>query len=327
MAGGMVVVACVLVVLTLFDAMSSVRSTETPDQLRGVLRGLVLASGALAAAGAVLGVYALRRHRGARLGLTVTAGLLLFSSLALADPLPVVVAVGAGMLWSQEARDWFDGRSRREPVERSAVPPAPPAPPEPPAAPDAVPPADPYAGPSAGPSTGLSTGHYPGSYAPSHAWPGPATPQRPSGVTVAAWLTWVFCGLTALVFVVVVAEILGARDQLLSSLHRNPALPPSWDDRHILAGLWVASAVGIFWSLAAIALAVLAFRRVQLGRIGLVVSALVSAVVAGVTLVGLLNAAAAVTVVVLLFSGRANAWYAGRPFPAHDQPPPRPPVW
>jgi hypothetical protein len=161
-------------------------------------------------------------------------------------------------------------------------------------------------------------------------------------VTVAAWLTWVFSGLTALAFLVVVAEMLAARDQLLESLHSNPALPATWDDRDILAALWVVSAVGIFWSLAAMALAVLAFRRVQIGRIALAVSAVVAALVGGVTIVGLLDAAAAVAVVVLLFTARANAWYAGRAYPSgpvgpsgpagapasNDRPPrERPPVW
>ena len=82
------------------------------------------------------------------------------------------------------------------------------------------------------------------------------------------------------------------------------------------------------------ALAVLAFRRVNLGRIGLAVSAGVTALVGVVTIVGLVNAAAAIACVVLLFTGGANAWYAGRdpaPRPGNEPPPPpgsgQPPVW
>jgi hypothetical protein len=328
MAGVMAAVACVLVIVALFDTMAAVRSAETPSSYRGVLRGLVLTSGALAAAGAVLAVYALRRHRGARLGLTVTSGLLLVSSLVLADPIPVLVAVGAAMLWSQEARDWFDGRP--PPAERagSSAPEDDLSPPSrhwPPSTPDrpAQPPAEPYAGPSPNPYAPPTGQRYggPSTWSP----PLSQTSSRPVSVTVAAWLTWVFCSLTTFAFLVVVAEMLAARDQLLDALHRNPALPASWDDRDVLAALWIASAVGIFWSLAGIALAVLAFRRVQVGRITLAVSALVAALVGGVTIVGLLNAAAAVTVVVLLFTGRANAWYARRAQPP-GAPPPGPPV-
>ena len=108
--------------------------------------------------------------------------------------------------------------------------------------------------------------------------------------------------------------------------------------------------MGIFWSVSAMALAVLAFRRVQLGRIGLVVSALFAAVLATVAVpFGWLHAAAAIATVVLLLLGSTGRWYAagssqhrgpGGP-PAHQHggppqlpPPPRPqqptgkpPVW
>jgi hypothetical protein len=336
----MAAVACLLVIVVLFDAMATVRSTQTPAGYRGVLRGLVLASGALAAAGAVLAVYALRRHRGARLGLTVTSGLLLVSSLALADPIPLVVALGAAMLWSREARDWFDGRppstdrlgAAPPGHDRPPPPPPPPPPPHPAPASDGPPPAsnpyarpgsDPYARPASDPYAQPANPY--GAPAAWHPAVPPASSARPSSVTVAAWLTWVFGSLTTLAFLILVAEMLAARDQLLGSLHSNPALPATWDDRDILAALWVASAVGIFWSLAAIALAVLAFRRVQIGRVALAVCAVVAGLVGGVAIVGLLNAAAAVTVVVLLFTGRANAWYAGRAYPPGPAGPPGPP--
>jgi hypothetical protein len=337
MGGVMAAVACVLVIVALFDTMAAVRSSQTPESYRGVLRGLVLTSGALAAAGAVLAVYALRRHRGARLGLTVTSGLLLASSLALADPISVLVAVGAAMLWSQEARDWFDGRPPR--AERAGS--SPPEddlrpssqywpPPTPGSRAASWPPPDPDARshPSPPPAPGSDGNPYAEPTRPLYAGPAtwhpaaPPTSSRPPSVTVAAWLTWVFCSLTTFAFLIVVAEVLAARDQLLDALHSNPALPATWDDRDVLAALWIASAVGIFWSLASIALAVLAFRRVQIARVTLVVSAVLAGLVGGVTIVGLLNAAAAVTVVVLLFTGRANAWYSGRAYPPG---PPRPP--
>src|SRR5690242_17082934 len=119
-----------LLVLVLFDQMARVRSLETrqalsdslsrpPWQGMGVdvgqavdaLRVLMLVSGALAAAGCILGIYALRRHRGARVGLTVVAVLMMFSAVLVTDVLPIVVIVAAGMLWTRESRAWFDGRA------------------------------------------------------------------------------------------------------------------------------------------------------------------------------------------------------------------------
>ena len=139
-AGVMVVLACLLLVITLFDAMAGVRSADTRQGIveflgkppgdglsltvEGVvelLRGLLLFSGALAAAGAVLGVYALLRHRGARIGLSVVAVLMLLSA-TFVSVLPVVVAIGAAMLWGREVRDWFDGRPPQPRPARETTP-------------------------------------------------------------------------------------------------------------------------------------------------------------------------------------------------------------
>ena len=140
----MAATGCVLLVLSLFDAMSHVRSADMRDEIAAVpgpraaasgsrspevvdlLRGLVLFSGALAAAGAVLAVFALQRHRGARIGLTVVAALMLFSATFVSGILPVLVAVAASMLWGREARDWFAGRAPRSVADRN--PNGPPAP-------------------------------------------------------------------------------------------------------------------------------------------------------------------------------------------------------
>ncbi len=140
-AGVMATVACVLLVVALFDAMSAMGSEETQksvqsfldtgpggslglgaDRVTDILRGLVLFSGALAAAGVILAVYCLRRHRGARVGLSVVAVLMLFTTTFVAGLLPFVVALAASMLWRREARDWFDGREPQpRPPERTPV--------------------------------------------------------------------------------------------------------------------------------------------------------------------------------------------------------------
>jgi hypothetical protein len=85
---------------------------------------------------------------------------------------------------------------------------------------------------------------------------------------------------------------------------------------------------------------VLAFRRVHLGRIGLVVSAVVAGIVGLIAIpVGWPHAFACIATVALLFSGSANRWYAGggpgqhqgghRPqaSPAPPRQDGKPPVW
>ncbi len=131
-AGVTAAAACLLLVVSLFDSMATVRSADMRDRVAtflgtppgdglglsadaviDLLRTVVLVSGALAAAGVVLAIFALQRHRGARVGLGVAAVLMLFSATFVSGILPLVVAVAAAMLWGREARDWYDGRQPR----------------------------------------------------------------------------------------------------------------------------------------------------------------------------------------------------------------------
>jgi hypothetical protein len=78
---------------------------------------------------------------------------------------------------------------------------------------------------------------------------------------------------------------------------------------------WSVGAVLLVWSIAALVLAVLAFRRSNAARIALVVSAAttallsLAAIMSVISLVTLLMAGATL---VLLFTGGANDWYARR---------------
>jgi hypothetical protein len=274
----------------------------------------------------------------------VVAALLLFSASFVVGLLPVVVVVAATMLWSREARDWFDGRAPRPAGAAAGAgsgaasrtpltgPPAPgPRLQGPPS-----PPGNPWA-PGAASTTPVP--------AP---WPGPGATvapyslRRPTTVTVAAWLTWAFAGSMALFFGLVVLVMLAARDQLLEAIQRDPTIGArGWSTTQILSTLWVLSAVAIVWSLAAMALAALAFRRVNAGRIGLAISATASGAVCLVPIgVGWPHAIAAFATVALLFLGGANRWYGRVPPPNQTWPdrtppnrpeqPPRdrkPPVW
>jgi hypothetical protein len=373
-AAVMAAAACALLVVSLFDSMARVRSAETRNEISeflrqppgaglelgvdsvvDVLRGVVLLSGALAAAGTVLAIYTLRRHRGARIGLTVIAVLLLFSATFVAGVLPVVVAVAATMLWSREARDWFDGtvgRPAQAAVGDGGSPGQWPPPQSTPSDPSrsVQAPSPPSQSPPSAPSGPAPTLHptpfgstpqavqQPAAWAPPSGATALRPGSRPPAVTVAAWLTWVFAAVTLFAFGLVVLVMLAARSEFLEALQRDPTIAArGWSSREILGGLWVISAVAIVWSLAAMALAVLAFRRVNAGRVGLVVSAALSGAV-GVCLlvVGWPHAVAAFTTVGLLLSGRASRWYAHRDEPRPQQPPPppaapqrsqKPPVW
>jgi hypothetical protein len=336
---GLALVSCVLLIFTMLDSMPRMRSVEMRDTVRealttppgsglgievdtvlSLLRATVLLTGGLAAAGAVLAVYTLKRHHGARIGLSVVAVLMLFTATFVSGLLPLVVAIGVVMLWGHEAREWFAGRSPR---------------PDPHA----------FSGPSRTleqPVQPVARPAQPGLQQP---YPQPGHPtdlrsRRPVTVTVAAWLTWAFSAITALFLLLLVVVLLADQERLVQALQDNPQIAAyGYSNRDLLGGMWVITAVGLFWCLAATALAVLAFRRVNLGRIGLVVSAVLAGILGVATLVGLLHAMAAFATVALLFSGGSNRWYAGMepprlppPPPAQSPPPPlppssKPPVW
>lgn len=346
-AGVMATTACVLLVITLFDSMATVRSADMREQIADrlsrapadglgldvagvvdLLRGVVLFSGALAAAGAVLAVFALQRHRGARTGLTVIAGLMLFSATFVSGLLPILVAVAASMMWGREARDWFAGRTPRPATERKPDEPRPDReavwPTVTPPPPRATISGDDRPGP-AGQPFGVAPAatppqqHHPAPYAPAR-----RPPSRPAAVTAAVWLTWVFSSLVVMVFSLMVLVILVDHDALVEALQRNSSIADrGLSGREILGFLWLTFAVSITWSLGAIALAVLAFRRVEPARIALLVSASLTALVCLLAVpVGWPHAVAAFFCVALLNRPSTKAWFAGRD---GDQPPPPPP--
>jgi hypothetical protein len=128
-AGAIAASTCALLVVVLFDAQNQLQSVEVRQsiaqtiqhsglvgvrvtQVLAVLRAVVVVSAALSAAGLVLSVYSLRRHRAARVGLSIVAVGLLFTATLLTGPLPLLVVFAAGRLWWRDARDWYDGVTR-----------------------------------------------------------------------------------------------------------------------------------------------------------------------------------------------------------------------
>lgn len=328
------------------------------------LHGLVLVNGALAAVAAVFAVYVFQRNQAARVGFSVAAGLLLLTSPLSGGAMAMIVAFAATMLWGRPARDWFAGR---QPATQAAAGNRQPAPerPDPWALPGSRPDVtqdEQLPGRHDGPSAGQrpAAASYPFGSRPDPGWAPPAFDQqpstpvwavgtaqdpdrRPASVAVAAAITWFFAGVSTLMFLLVVLMLMVGQDALVEALRadaRFDELDMSVDD--LLAAVWVVSAVAIFWSVSAVALAVLAFRRVGWARVALAVSAVMTVLFSvGALPVSLLVIVPAAATVALLFTRSANAWFSRTPRslepppggpttgPAQPPAPPqgKPPVW
>jgi hypothetical protein len=368
MAVVIAVVGSLVLVIGLFDTLGRLRTpdmrdavdeflSEAPGSTLGIdtaqvidmMRTLAFVSGALAAMCLVFAVYVMQRHRGARIGFTVVAALLVLT-VPVAGLMPFFLAVAAFLLWLQPSRDWFVGRAPAPAGAATALPllshvdPGPerrpdpePADPTGPAEPGAQPP--PQAGswgqPTYGPppypqSYGQSYGQsfpppgYPPAYAASYPvqgqqYPpmsGPSSDKRPLTVTVAAVLTWLGAGTTALLMVAFVGLLAVGGDAFVDEFDRaaRESDVAITSDQALAAG-WVIAVAFLAWSLIAIVLGILAFRRSNAGRIMLVVSAVMTALfslVAITSLVSLVTLILGVATVVLLFTGGANQWYSRR---------------
>ncbi len=380
MAGGFVIGGSIFLVLTVFDALASLDSVDRREQLAELLSsppldglGLTLAdllagmrvglpiTAVCAAAAAVLGVFVLQRHRGARLALTVlSVPLLLSTFLTLTGGfLGALVVAATLMLWSGPARDWFAGRPIRdlEPPARESRPgpwettmPSardrnqgqdPPSGP-PPADQNDNPPEDRDV-PAASELTtaGSSTAPVPtagfGERLPPVAETQPATwgPQTyaevargtavPVTVKVACFLTWGFSGLVALLYLVVLFVLVLAQDRMVDLVVKSPEWQRANLDQDVLVpALWVGVLLFLGWALGACLLAWFAWRRHSWARWLLAVSAGATVLLGFFAFpVGVLHQLAAALAIAGLFSGAARAWYARGPWV--PGPPPGPP--
>src|SRR3954451_1034286 len=384
LAAGLAITGSLLLVVMLYEAMGASYTADTRESVAAflatplvsglgltvgqairIMRGLTLFNGALAAVGAVLGGYVLARHVGARIGLTIVAAVLVISATSTGGLLPFVIALGAAMLWTKPARDWFAGREPSRPTaEAFRIPPPPPKPTEKRTERPTTRPRELF-GPSTESSTGARLappvdapraaarpfGSDP--KAPDPSWPPPQLPgavahaqppaaaaranpgRPPAAVTVAARLTWVFAGIAGFGFLLTVLLIMFSRDQLLAAIRRTPQLADSaLSTNELLAVVWTVSSIAVVWSLASMVLAFFVLRRHNWARGALVVSAVLAALLSllfaqsGLSLAWL---AASVAAVVLLLASRSREWFRGRtgsPSGSH-QPERKPPsnVW
>lgn len=334
--GWTVVVASALLLLSTFDALSNLQTVDARDQLAeaidsGNLRGLgvsvaealtvkrwaIYVAAVAAVVTGILAVFALKRDKIARIGVTVAAVPIILSVPLTGSFLAMLIGAGAVVLWSRPARDWFAGRPITQPepkepkevkgpeeTQRSAA--------------DAVP--APWVPHGAEPSSG------PGQPAPTPGWGGapaaetwaaaepvPGRPQRPRQVRNACLITWITSGFTALVYLVMLAVIAINQQALIDIVTDNPAWNDSYDEDLIVTAAVVGSIVFLIWCAAIAVIAVFTWRGEQWAWIVHLVSTGMAALVAIVALpVSLVHLAAIGAVFGLLLSRPARTWFTKR---------------
>ncbi|WP_164775132.1 hypothetical protein [Nocardioides pantholopis] len=147
----------------------------------------------------------------------------------------------------------------------------------------------------------------------------PDRDRRPGTVTAAGVVTLVMAGLATLGFGVAAVMVVTSS---------GDGGGDGGGDGQAMAD-FVGAVAGLLavWSLVAVVLAVFAMRRSQVARVLLVVSAAVVALLSLVALasvVSLVTLLGAVAVIVLLFTGGAQDWYAARGAPQQRQESPPP---
>jgi hypothetical protein len=329
MAGWMIMVGSVFVVVTVFDQVAGLRSVEmregiqkflaeppgkglglSVDSTLRILKALSLVAAGCATAAAILGWQVLRRDRKARLALTILAVPLFVTGIVAGGFFSALVAASSMILWSQPARDWFDGVVRQP---RDPAPAGPPVSPSvsPPVTPPVTPPADeppaPTQAPVPPPYPQFGTPQPPAAPAP------PVPMRRPDPILWAAVLTWVFSALTLVVLVVSCILVAGNSDSVIAEMRKQQAaLDSGFSDHLILAVLIVVLAVGAVWALAAAVLAAFVWLGHEWARIALLVSAFLAS---GMSVFGIFAGGISLPLLVacgvvirLLLDGRAAAW-------------------
>lgn len=323
LAAWLIMLGSVFVVLSVFERISGLHTLETQQSVeqflndspgsglglgvQGVLdliRTLAMVAGGFATAAAILGYQVLQRSRSARLALSILALPLFVSGMVAGGFMSSVVVASAVMLWFQPARDWFDGVTPEpKPEATRAVRSDAVAPPAPRTQ------ARPVVGFGSAAADPLAASGWPTESAPAVAG------SRPSAVTRACVLTWIGAGLAVVVMVASLAVLAGNPDLIIDEMYRqNPDFADQGvTDSMILGVTYVLGGLVIAWSLLAVALAVLAFRRVNWARIALVVSASMAAflfLLAMITqLLMVLPLAACLLTVALLLRPETRAWY------------------
>jgi hypothetical protein len=151
----------------------------------------------------------------------------------------------------------------------------------------------------------------------------PMSMPMPVLVRLACILTWVFSGIVALIYVVMLFVLVVAKDAIVDYVTGLP----EWQQSNLQPGvlmpvLWLGSLMFLAWSVGALVLAWFTWRRQSWARYLLAASA-GAAFLAGLFAfpVSLVHLAACVVAIVGLFTARSRAWFAA-PQRGHWPPPP-----
>lgn len=309
LATAIVIGASVGVVVSVGEQLSGIQSLETrklvsdflsvppgsglgldvPSALT-MLRFVLMVLAGCATAAAILGYHAMKGSTRARLGLTVLAVPIFLGGFATGGFLTSLAAAGTALLWVGPSALWFAG----VPIPERATRPEP----------------RPHAFQQPSPVSS-SVAPAPGTAAPDE----PVT-HRPDALVWACVLTWAFSSLTIVVMAASVVLMASNPDLVFDELARQNTDLASSDSALLTRATHATAAIAMVWSLLAIGLAVLAYRRVRWGRFGLVTSAAVAAVVCLVaTLSSLLlvvPAGATLVTVLLLRRPEVQSWFNRR---------------
>jgi hypothetical protein len=142
--------------------------------------------------------------------------------------------------------------------------------------------------------------------------------SRPATVTAAGWITLILSGLTALLYGFITLAMVVAKDEVLREINRALAEQGStgeFDAEDAFGFVVVVLVVLTLWCVITCVLAVFALRRSNVSRILLVISATVAGVLSLFGIKSVISGVwllACLAVVVMLFTGGANDWYARR---------------
>lgn len=344
-SAAMVMLGSVIVVLLAYSTIADLRSLDTRamvedalkrppmsgtglslDQALNLMRISTLVAGCCAAASAILGFFVLRRDRGARLGLTVLAVPLFFSGLTTGGFAAWMVTLASLTLWSQPARDWFNGIRIPETASAGAR--------------GLFGPGG-FGGFGAGPRSGSTGSGSTGSGSTGSGvsglgrevntttpvWPVPASPdamprvdveQRPAAVLWAAVLTWICAGTVGLVAAIAVTVLAADSDAVMTQvLRENPEVADMGIDRNVLiTGTVLLGLIVVAWCLVACVIAAFAIRGAGWARLLLLASTTVATVLmassAATAFFLVPFAFAGVATIVLLMRPQARQWFRAR---------------
>jgi hypothetical protein len=287
----------------------------------------------------VFAVFVLQRDRVARIGVSVAAVPIVVAAPFTDAFLAMFIAAGVVLLWTRQSRDWYAGRPitprQPSPARRPNLPP-------PPAG------ARPWLPPGPDQSSGQNAGSSP---APTHGWgvaPGtavkdlpppiaPAPPaqsrygqwpppaqidanaarpasaeDRPRQVRLACILTWVFSGITALGFLVLLTAVVVDQQGLIDLVKANPDWDPAYDDVIVKAAV-IGSIVFLLWCAGVSVVAVFAWRGAHWAWVVLSVSTALAGFVAVLRFpYSVVHLAALGITLGLLFSRPARDWFTSR---------------